>query len=169
MKQYRSKVDFLSALVYFVIILLVDGAAMVTSVEVLSSDESPYTSMWILVGTLTIPVLMLLFLLPVRYFLTTNELAIHSGLLRWRIPVESILRVSRARSLRPAPALSLERLRVDYQKGNRTTSAHVSPVDRVGFMAELASADRGLVGVEGGGLVRQAGRILPLQHIASLD
>ena len=168
MKQYRSKVDFLSALVYFVIILLVDGAAMVTSVEVLSS-VAPYISMWVFVGTLTIPVLMLLFLLPLRYFLTADELAIHSGLLRWRIPVESILRVSRARGLRPGPALSLERLRVDYQKGNRTTSAHVSPVDRVGFMAELASADRGLVGVEGGGLVRQAGRILPLQHIAPLD
>ena len=90
MKQYRSKVDFLSALVYFVIILLVDGAAMVTSVEVIYSDEPPYTSMWIFVGTLTIPVLILLFLLPLRYFLTSNELAIHSGLLRWRIPVESI-------------------------------------------------------------------------------
>ena len=162
MKLYRSKVDFLAALMYLVIVLLVDGAAMGTSMEVLSS-VSPHTAIWVFFGALCIPVLMLLFLLPLRYVLTSDELAIRSGLLRWRIPVDSILRVSHARSILPAPALSRDRLRVDYQRGNRTTFVYVSPVDRARFLADLVAADRGLV-PEGGDLVRQAGRILPLQN-----
>lgn len=137
---------------------------MVASVEVLSS-VSPHAALWVFLGALSIPVLMLLFLLPLRYLLSAGELAIHSGLLRWRIPVESILRVCHARGLRPAPALSHNRLRVDYQRGNRTTFVYVSPVDRARFLADLASADRGLVS-DGRDLVRQAGRILPLQSTA---
>ena len=164
MKLYRSKVDFLAGLTYLVIVLLVDAAAMGISMEVLSS-MSPHTAIWVFFGTLCIPVLMLLFLLPLRYVLTSDELAIRSGLLRWSIPVDTILRVSHVRSVRPAPALSHDRLRVDYQRGNRTISVYVSPVDRVRFLADLVSVDRGLVSEEGD-LVRQAGRILPLQNAA---
>ena len=138
---------------------------MVVSVEVISR-AFPHTAIWIFIGALSIPALMLLVLLPLRYLLTWDEVAIHSGLLRWRIPVESILRVTPSKSLRPAPALSHQRLRLDYQKGNRTRSVHLSPTHPTHFLADLVAADPGLVYVEGGGLVRQAGRILPLQHTA---
>ncbi len=66
MKRYRSKVDFLATLMYLVIVLLVDGAAMATSVEVLS-EVFPHAAILAFLGILTIPVLVLLFLLPVPW------------------------------------------------------------------------------------------------------
>ena len=97
-----------------------------------------------------------------RYFLGDSQLVVRSGVLRWRIPVENILRAVRLRSIVPSPALSLERIRVDYSKGSRVRRIFLSPADRTGFLNDLAMLDRGLHHDQNG-LVRLAGRIMPLQ------
>ena len=66
------------------------------------------------------------------------------------------------RSIAPSPALSLERIRVDYSKGSRVKRIFLSPSDRSGFLNDLAFLDRGLQHDQNG-LVRSAGRIMPLQ------
>lgn len=163
MKQHRSRVDFLFALMMLVGVFLVDLAAMGTSMVFhLAAPQAIFMG---LIGVLTLPALVLLFLLPMRYTLTSDELVMRSGLLRWHIPLSAIMTAKTTRSLRPAPALSYQRLRVDYQKGNRSRSIDLSPRDRNRFLSDLVSIDRGLVW-QADGLVRQAGQILPLQNLA---
>ena len=163
MKQHRSRVDFLFALLMLVGIFLVDLAAMGTSM--VFHLAAPHAIFMSLVGVLCLPVLVLLFLLPMRYTLTSDELMMRSGLLRWHIPLSAIMAAKTRRSLRPAPALSYHRLRIDYREGNRSRSIDLSPRDRNRFLSDLVSVDRGLVW-QADGVVRQTGQILPLQNLA---
>ncbi|WP_341678282.1 PH domain-containing protein [Niveibacterium sp. SC-1] len=74
---------------------------------------------WILVGT--------------RYQLTRDALLVRCGPGRWRIPVADIERVTPSRDWASSPALSLDRLRVEY--GGRTLL--ISPRDTERFLREL--------------------------------
>lgn len=51
------------------------------------------------------------------YVIAENELLVCSGPFRWRIPVAEIHRITPTRSPLSSPALSLNRLRIDYGKG----------------------------------------------------
>jgi hypothetical protein len=87
-----------------------------------------------------VPVLVLAFGLPAwvlattSYTITADELLVRSGPFHWRIALRDITGVVSTRSMLSSPALSLERLRIDYGRGR---SIMVSPRDRTGFVAEL--------------------------------
>lgn len=164
MKQYHSRMDFLTVLINLLAVFIIDAAALFASSKALVR-ETGLTSLGLFIGAVAAPVAMLLFFFPVRYFLGDSQLVVRSGVLRWRIPVENILRAVRLRSIAPSPALSLERIRVDYSKGSRVRRIFVSPADRTGFLNDLAMLDRGLHHDQNG-LVRLAGRIMPLQRRA---
>lgn len=70
---------------------------------------------------------------PVRYTLASEDLIVRSGLVRYRVPYREIYNVAPTRSWRSSPALSLDRLRIDY--GVRWL--FISPQDRRGFLALL--------------------------------
>lgn len=55
--------------------------------------------------------------LSTYYVVEPNELKICSGPFRWQIPLEDIYRVSPTRAWWSSPALSLDRLRVEYGDG----------------------------------------------------
>lgn len=73
-------------------------------------------------------------MLSTRYTLTVSELRIASGPFRWRIPLRQIWSVTPTRSLLSSPALSLDRLRIDYGHDNWIM---LSPRDKERFLKEL--------------------------------
>jgi hypothetical protein len=89
-----------------------------------------------------IVLILLLFCYPCRYTLKTDHLLVQSGALRFRVDYADITGVTPSRSLWSAPALSLQRVRIDH--GRRFML--VSPMQRERFIAELtarAAAARG--------------------------
>jgi hypothetical protein len=70
---------------------------------------------------------------------------VRSGQLRWRVPLAAIQAVHPTRSPLSAPALSLDRLRVEYRVNGRQKQIVISPADRAGFYDSLVAAAPGLV------------------------
>ena len=76
--------------------------------------------LWVLLGT--------------RYELTPERLLIRCGPFRWTVPLREIRAVTPTRNPLSSPALSLDRLRIDYGRGS---SVMISPRDKAGFLADL--------------------------------
>lgn len=150
---YDSKVDVRLA----AIVALAAIAAMAAAWTV---AMAPLPAKWPII----VPILLIGVALPAwiflatRYTLTATELLVQSGPFRWRVRLRDIDRVVPTRSPLSSPALSLDRLRIDYAHGR---SIMISPRARDGFLRDLdlrrsASA---LDGPRGGQLhVAQRGR-----------
>lgn len=158
MRHFRSKVDFIPVLLLVLAVFWLDTAVMGFAVPAMAKVDNLAPFALFLVATF-VPVLLVLAAFPVRYHLSGRELVVRSGLLRWTIPLADLHRACLARGVRPAPALSMDRVRLDYQFGDRVRSLFVSPVEPVTFLAALVERDRGL-GFEDGDVVRFAGPIL---------
>lgn len=85
--------------------------------------------------------------LAVAWMLRTTDYEIGAGRLRIRcgaartsIPLDAIERVSPSDETWNAPALSFDRLRIDYRRRGRPASVLVSPLDAVLFLNELGVA-----------------------------
>lgn len=76
---------------------------------------------WLLVGT--------------RYVVSNDDLKILSGPFRWIIQLAEIRGLSKSSDLISSPALSLDRLRIDYGDGK---SVLISPVNESAFVQLLA-------------------------------
>ena len=68
-----------------------------------------------------------------RYVLTPSELRVQSGPFRWIVPLREIRSVTPTRSPLSSPALSLDRLRIEYGQ----KAIMISPRDRERFLREL--------------------------------
>jgi hypothetical protein len=78
---------------------------------------------------------------PVRYHITGRELVVRSGVWKIRVPLRSILRVAPSPSVLSNPALSRDRLAVQYQKSRFSRpEILISPVRQDGFLRELGAA-----------------------------
>lgn len=71
------------------------------------------------------------------YVIEGDTLLIRSGIVSWRVPIRDIRSVRPTRSAISSPALSLDRLRIDY--GRKWIL--VSPEDRNRFIAALRSVN----------------------------
>ncbi len=80
-------------------------------------------------------ILPLWLLLDTHYLLDTNTLLIRSGPFRWAIPVADIKSIRPTNNPLSSPALSLDRLRIDYGKGK---TIMISPRDKAAFLEELS-------------------------------
>jgi hypothetical protein len=69
-----------------------------------------------------------------RYELTPGRLRIRCGPFRWNVSLNEICAVTPTRNPFSSPALSLDRLRIDYGRGS---SVMISPRDQARFLAEL--------------------------------
>jgi hypothetical protein len=76
-------------------------------------------------------------LFPMRYGLDDTHLLVRFGLLRLRIPLADIAEVQPTRNPLSSPALSLDRLSVQFGKGILDT-VMISPADRGHFVDALA-------------------------------
>lgn len=124
---YNSKIDtWLLVLIGLVLSsLLIRG---------LMSLRFSTTYALMVLGVLALVLLiLLLFCYPCRYTLKSDHLLVQSGALRLRVDYADITSVAPSRSLWSAPALSLERVRIDH--GRRFML--VSPMQRERFIGEL--------------------------------
>ncbi|RYG60594.1 hypothetical protein EON80_24585 [bacterium] len=76
-------------------------------------------------------------LLSTNYYVINENLWIHSGPFRWKIYTPSISKIEFSRSWVASPALSLERIRIEYDGGK---SIMVSPKERTKFLAAIKSS-----------------------------
>lgn len=127
---YSSKIDA------WLLIALV--AAMVMSLyasaTVLSAGPAAW---WMLLLTAAVGIgLPLWLLLDTRYVLEPGQLTIRSGPFKWQVPVSDITSMTPTRNPLSSPALSLDRLRIDYGSGK---SIMISPRDKEEFMKQVES------------------------------
>jgi hypothetical protein len=126
---FRSKVDW-----WLAAVLLISAASSSAAVVIVSVVESP------LLGLAISPLLLLSVGLPVwllrstSYTFSDTQLDVRCGPFAWRVPLREIRSVTATRNPLSSPALSLDRLRIDF---GRMSSIMVSPEDQEGFMKEL--------------------------------
>lgn len=131
---YKSKTD-----TWLVAVLM---GAMVLSVFsiylVLASGH--LVSWWFIPFTCAVGLgLPLWLLLSTHYTIELQHLLIQCGPLKWRIPLADINAITPTRNPLSSPALSLDRLRIDYGKGR---SIMISPINKEQFLRDLEYARR---------------------------
>ena len=126
---YRSKIDGFVKLAAFGLV-----AALVLAVR--TQQLHPATGSWPLiafVGALSLG-LVLWTVLGTYYTIDDARLRVRSGPFSWVIDLKDIESVTPTRSPLSSPALSLDRLRIDYGGGH---SLMVSPGDKEAFVKDL--------------------------------
>ena len=128
---YRSKIDS------WLIIVLLSTAAIPMVIAYEAAQEG---SAWV-TPVLTSVVMTSFFLWLVfttKYSVEEATLKIQCGPFNWQIGTNEITNITPSRSIVSSPALSLDRLRIDYASGRR--SILVSPADKAGFVRALGYA-----------------------------
>ena len=79
-----------------------------------------------------------------KYGLDSQFLVIKSGPFQWRIELDAIDEVHPTHNPLSAPALSLDRLRINYHIGDKMRFALISPRNKSRFLKDLAEHVAGL-------------------------
>ena len=80
-------------------------------------------------------------LFSVYYTITATDLLVRAAFFRWRIPLDQIVEVYPTHNPLSSPALSLDRLRVNYKRpSGRTWWVMISPKEKEQFLDDLAKA-----------------------------
>ena len=79
-------------------------------------------------------------LLSTRYTLEPRQLRVQSGPFKWHIKVADITSITPSSNALSSPALSLDRLRIDYGSGR---SLMISPRNKEQFLRDIEAARRG--------------------------
>ncbi|MBW7902463.1 MAG: PH domain-containing protein [Rhodocyclaceae bacterium] len=133
---YKSKIDWWFAVTG----LGVMAASVLASINVIVTDSSPTWLWWTALLTAGIGVgLPLWLLLGTDYALDAKHLHIKSGPFRWQVAIADITRITPSSSPLSSPALSLDRLRIDYGRG---ASIMISPRDKERFIREIEALRR---------------------------
>jgi len=129
-RRFRSKVDA------WVIILLAAGmAGQLLAMAVVLQTGSP--GRWRVVTVILLALGMVLFAsLPLRthYTVADGRLLVASGPFTWCIKLSDIRRVEPSRAAWSSPALSLDRLKINYGRGKWLL---VSPADKQDFLRAI--------------------------------
>ncbi len=130
---FLSKVD-----AWLVILVVGAGAfALVPMASVVVDGLSKPSNAVVLIASALVVLLSVLLpiwlLLDTSYRLSGEQLTVRSGPFRWVVPLAKIAEVQPSRSVLSAPALSLDRIRIDYG----AKSLLISPRERERFMDEL--------------------------------
>jgi hypothetical protein len=94
---------------------------------------APAMALLLLAFAVTVP---LWTMLGTRYTLSDETLRVRSGPFAWRIALREVSRMEPTRDARSSPALSLDRLRIDYGDGR---SLMISPADKQRFVRDFAA------------------------------
>jgi hypothetical protein len=136
---FRSRVDaWLGAILIGAIVVAVTAAIM-------AAWEGGRAAMALVPLILLGCVLPVWVMLTTDYTLTETELRIRSGPFRWRVPLQDVRSITPTRNPLSSPALSLDRLRVEY---GRSQWLMISPGDKERFLREL-NARRAALGKHG--------------------
>lgn len=128
---FRSKIDWWLAAIMVVAIISILFSAVMSIMEgwwllavVLFAFEG--FIIWVLLGT--------------YYHVADDTLFVQSGPLRWRVPISEIHQITPTNNPLSSPALSLDRLRIEYGEGR---SVMVSPVEKEAFIDAINAAKKG--------------------------
>ena len=121
-KRFKSKVDTWIALLI--------GAVFLMDLAFIAIFRAP-GAVVILAGVI---VLLAWLTTSTYYAVAGGDLRVVSGPFRWTVPIAEIHSVTPTRSLWSAPALSLDRLRINYSNGRCIL---VSPADKQGFLEAI--------------------------------
>ena len=128
MQKFHTKIDwwilgFLIAMTGLLIQLLYTMYAKGTMVE-----YPEHTAVYILtIAVIWWPVF------NTRYIIENEALIIHSLFLKWYIPLKNIQNISKTNNSISSPALSLDRLKIEYMKDGKIKQVLVSPRDQQAF------------------------------------
>jgi hypothetical protein len=92
---------------------------------------------------------------PVSYTIDRDSLHVRAGYKHWTIPIQNILAVRPSRVWLASPALSMDRLEIEYRDWEGTSLQLISPERTDLFLNELAKLDSELI-LERGRLYRKA-------------
>jgi hypothetical protein len=125
---YGSRVDAWLAAVLILAVVLVSGASLAAAVDTGNlASLAPAVIMGLVLGLLVF---------PIRYTMQEDLLLIQSGVLKYRVPYAEITDVSPSREAWSSPAMSLDRLKIQYGAGK---SILISPENQAEFVNELSA------------------------------
>lgn len=130
---FRSKIDPW----LLVVMLGIPVAVLASIVPELRHDATDLVTV-VVIGLVAVG-LPLSVLVNTRYVLHADTLRIFAGPFRWNVRIGEIKSVTPTRSVLSGPALSLQRLRIEYAAGK---SIMISPADRDAFLRALEERRR---------------------------
>lgn len=128
-KRFKSKID--RWLLYLLIAVMV-FEVLVMSIAAMQAN-GPRDATMLVVAALAIVALLGSMLVGTHYTVDGDTLRIACGPFRWKVPINAIRSVEATRNPLSSPALSLDRLRIDYGKRR----IMVSPADKTGFLKAI--------------------------------
>lgn len=129
MRWYPSKIDWWLGLV----LALAPLACLVGALATVRAGEGIVVSFG---GIAFITAIYLGLVFPMRYGVDDESLVVRFGLVRHRIAIAGITEVRPTRNPLSSPALSLDRLRIEYAGGK---AIMISPREREAFLADLGT------------------------------
>lgn len=132
MKVYKSKVDWWLIIVLAGIsIYLLNLIYLHFTIQTLHEDPLFFVFLGFLALIVWSPI-------PTTYYVIDNDvLKVQSIFLKWEIPLRNIYKVERTYNPLSAPALSLDRLRIEYTTNGISESIMVSPKEQEQFIKEI--------------------------------
>lgn len=129
-KRFPSKIDL-----WLIVVLVLALATQAYALFSVVSGVAPMSAKYTMIGT-TILVYLLVgsILLRTHYVVEDETLIITCGPIFRTIKLHEITRVTETRNPRSSPALSLDRLKIDY-RNNR--SVMISPADKKQFLVAI--------------------------------
>jgi hypothetical protein len=135
-KLYKTAYDWWLQLM--LALPMLTGSAVIVAGLATGNDRLRTTGV---LGTAGYCLLLGALVMPMTYVIRKGGLVIRFGMVRQRVPWDRIVDIVPSSSPISAPAMSLKRLDVRYQKGNgRETHTLISPADRAAFVRDCAEA-----------------------------
>lgn len=131
---YRSKVDIW----LFVVLAFAALAALYSAAQTMAAGTTGSILVAVLVALVGVG-LPLWLLFSTRYTLEAAYLLAQSGPFKWVVPLADIKSITPSNNPLSSPALSLDRLRIDYGKGRMLL---ISPRDKEQFLQDVEAARR---------------------------
>ncbi len=132
---YKSKIDT------WILAVLVAAMAICAFASVAVILSSSRDTWWALLLTVGVGIgLPLWLLVSTRYTLDSKLLIVRSGPFEWRVPITDIASITPTESVLSSPALSLDRLCIDY---GRSSKLMISPRNKEQFLREIEALRRG--------------------------
>jgi len=133
--EYQSKIDRRFGIILIILFMMVIGS-FGAGIWFFTSDDS--IKGWSFIGSSIFLLMLIMGLVwPVRYTLLNDSLLVRHGLAKTHYKYEIITGVKPSRNLLSSPALSLDRLRIDYK--SKIGFFMISPNNKVQFMQELST------------------------------
>ena len=125
MKIYKSKID-----TWLLLVLLVSTfSCIVAAYAIMQQGSVVGTIIGLLIITLGAG-LPLWILVSTKYVVSDDSILVRSGSFSWSIQISSISSVQETRNPLSSPALSLDRMQLEYDAGKKMM---ISPADKAGF------------------------------------